>query len=183
MDNILLNTMANHQKMADFRLLMDFVVFIALTGVFFKVADYFGRRAKKALEANNSPVTRFLPVFDNIIKGLIVFFMVATFLQTHGYSLQALIAGFGITGLAVGFAAKETIAGAFNAFALLADRSFQVGDCISIGAVEGTVEEVNMRSTKLRAADGSIIIIPNNMVASSIIRNVCTTKNPRAKKK
>jgi MscS family membrane protein len=150
----------------DWRLFIDAVVFIALTALFFKFTDCF----KKRLE--NSNIARFLPLFNKTAKALIVFFMAATFLQSHGYSLQALIAGFGITGLAVGFAAKETIASAFGALALLADKSFQLGDYIIVGTVEGTVEDINMRSTKIRAQDGALIIIPNNLMANSIIRNV-----------
>ncbi len=181
MEEMLLNKAAadSAQGVIDFCLIADLVIFVLLTIVFFRLLDCFNAKLKKSLEEKDSSIVRFLPVFERIAKGLVLFFVIATFLQSHGYSMASLIAGFGITGLAVGFAAKETIAGAFGAIAILADKSFQLGDYIIVGAVEGTVEDINMRSTKLRAPDGSIIIIPNNVMVSAIIKNTSAPKKAK----
>ncbi len=177
MEEMLLNNL-DGQKMADLRMVLNLCVFVALTAGFFKLTQSFFIRLKTKLE--NSNVVRFLPLFEKTVKGLILFFMIATFLQSHGYSLSALIAGFGITGLAVGFAAKETISSAFGAIAIIADKSFQIGDhivvSIAAGAAEGVVEDINMRSTKLRAPDGTLFIVPNNLMAASVIKNLTAAK-------
>ena len=98
--------------------------------------------------------------------------MFAGFLQTHGYSVSSLIAGFGITGLAVGFAANSAIANIFGTISIIADKSFKIGDYVKIGEYEGIVESINMRSTKVRTLDNFLTIIPNHTIANSEIINV-----------
>lgn len=148
--------------------------------VSFKLIDIFDRRLKAKLNSgSNSPLARFVPILSNIFKGIVVFFLVASFLQSHGYSMSSLIAGFGITGLAVGFAAQKTIANVFGTLGILSDHSYQLGDYISVNGSEGTVEEINMRSTKIRAMDNSVIILPNDIVSGTIIKNVSAMKKRR----
>jgi MscS family membrane protein len=181
MDEFLLSSLhiSDYIKISDFRFLVDVVVFTAVAILFFKFITVFFRRAKTRLKEKGSSLVRFLPAFERTIKGLVFFFLAATFLQSHGYSMASIIAGFGITGLAVGFAAKETIANIFGAIAILSDKSFQLGDCVEINGIEGTVEDINMRSTKLRAIDNSVVIMPNSVVASSVIKNITQIKRRR----
>ena len=98
--------------------------------------------------------------------------MLAAFLQNHGYSVSSLIAGFGITGLAVGFAANATIANVFGTIAILSDKSYRVGDYIEVGTIEGTVDDINLRSTKIRTLDNKLITVPNGNIAGGDIVNV-----------
>jgi MscS family membrane protein len=166
-------------KAADFRLLFDLIIFSVITIMLFKFIDYFTRRIKRRLEEKDSSLARFIPAFERFTKGLVLFFMLATLLQSHGYSMTSIIAGFGITGLAAGFAAKETIANIFGAIAILSDKSFKLGDYISINGTEGTVEDINMRSTKIRSLDNSIVIFPNSLAANSVIKNISQIKKRR----
>lgn len=162
------------------KFVFEIIAVILIGTVFFKLIDLFDSKLKEKLtSSNNSPLTRFVPILSNIFKGIIVFFLLASFLQSHGYSMSSLIAGFGITGLAVGFAAQKTIANIFGTFGILSDHSYQLGDYISVNGFEGNVEEINMRSTKIRAMDNSLIILPNDLVSGAIIKNVTNGKKRR----
>lgn len=156
------------------KFLFEIIVLFIIGSAIFKLIDIFDTKLRNKIleDKKNSPLARFVPIISRVLKGIVVFFILATFLQSHGYSMSSLIAGFGITGLAVGFAAKETIANIFGTFAILSDHSYQIGDYVSINDMEGIVEDINMRSTKIRGLDNSIIILPNNMVAATIIKNV-----------
>ena len=100
------------------------------------------------------------------------------FLKRYGIEATSLLAGIGIGGLAIGFAAKETIANLFGSVALILDNAYKVGDYIYISQdimgknVEGTVVDINLRSTKLRTMDNSLIIIPNNVTANQVVSNI-----------
>ena len=130
------------------------------------------------LKDTNSLLLRFMPLLDNIIKVVFLFFIVIIFLKRYGIEATSLLAGIGIGGLAIGFAAKETIANLFGSVALILDNAYKVGDYIYISQdimgknVEGTVVDINLRSTKLRTMDNSLIIIPNNVTANQVVSNI-----------
>ena len=113
-----------------------------------------------------------IPILEKIVKFLILFFILASFLQSNGYSITSLIAGFGITGLAVGFAAQQTIADFFGTLAIIADKMYKIGDYIKIGEIEGTVEDINLLSTKIRTLDDFLVSIPNNNISGTVITNI-----------
>ena len=162
------------------KFIFEIIVILIIGTLLFKLVDLLDAKLKDKLrEKNNSPLTRFVPILSNIFKGIIVFFLLASFLQSHGYSMSSLIAGFGITGLAVGFAAQKTIANVFGTFGILSDHSYQIGDYISVNGFEGNVEEINMRSTKIRALDNALIILPNDVVSGTVIKNVTNGEKRR----
>lgn len=162
------------------KFIVEIIIIFIIGIILFKLIDIFDRHLHKKLYAgNNSPLTRFVPILSNIFKGITVFFLIATFLQSHGYSMSSLIAGFGITGLAVGFAAQHTIANIFGTLGILSDHSYKIGDFISVNSSEGTVEEINMRSTKIRGLDNSLIILPNDVVSAAVIKNVSAANKRR----
>ena len=73
--------------------------------------------------------------------------------------------------LAFALAAKDTASNLFGSFALLADKSIRIGEWIKVGGVEGVVEDVGMRTTKIRSFQKSLITVPNSIVANSPIEN------------
>jgi small-conductance mechanosensitive channel len=165
--------------------LIELILIFAIAFILFKFIDIFNKDfANKILSKNeDATILRFLPLIDKLLKVVILFVALATILESHGYSIGSLIAGFGITGLAVGFGAQTTIANVFGSFALLFDKAYKVGDYIVINqtvhdrVVEGTVEDINLRSTKIRCADGALLIIPNNTIANGVVKNVSQTVN------
>lgn len=156
-----------------FGLIVEVITNIIVLGILFKLTDVFESKIKARIQKNkNDQMVKILPIFSRIIKSVVFFIMLAAFLQNHGYSVSSLIAGFGITGLAVGFAANTTIANIFGTLAIISDKSYKIGDYIQISGLEGTVEDINMRSTKLRTLDNAVTIIPNGTIAGGNIVNI-----------
>lgn len=135
------------------------------------------KTADNLLKADKVQLAKILPMLARILKIVILFLAIAAFFQSHGYSVNSFLAGFGITGLAVGFAAKEAISDIFGSISVVADKVFRIGDYISVGSEEGTVEDINFRSTRLRKLDDTIVAIPNRTVASSVITNYSLIRN------
>lgn len=165
--------------------IIELLVVVAAVFAAFKFVDVFNKNLKEKVLVKHSDTTilGFMPIVDKLLKFTIVFVALATVLQSHGFSITSLIAGFGITGLAVGMGAQVTIANFFGSFALLSDKAYKVGDYIVINqtvhdkAVEGVVEDINLRSTKIRATDGGLVIVPNNIVANGVVKNVSQKAN------
>jgi len=161
-------------------LIIEFALVFVAVFVLFKIVDVFNKHFSEKILSKQSDTTilGFMPIVDKVLKFTIVFVAIATVLQSHGFSVTSLIAGFGITGLAVGLGAQITIANVFGSFALLSDKAYKIGDYIIINqtvhdkAVEGIVEDINLRSTKIRTSDGALIIVPNNIVANGVVKNV-----------
>ena len=165
--------------------ILELVLTLVVVYVIFKGIDKFDDEVKEKIKVSstNNPILGFIPLFVKIIKLLIVLIVVASILEHHGYSMTSLVAGFGITGLAVGFAAKETIANFFGSFAILTDKVFNIGDYVIIGEHEGYVEEITLRSTKIRTLDNTLVIIPNNLTANEVVTNVSSSHKRRIDEK
>ncbi len=125
---------------------------------------------------------------DNLLpfirKGLRTFVVVTTGLmlaQTLGYSISGLLASLGIGGLAVALAAKDSLANIFGSLMILLDRPFQIGDWIRAGEVEGTVEEIGFRSTRIRTFAKTLITIPNSTLTNLAINNFSRMPKRRIK--
>jgi len=106
-----------------------------------------------------------------IVKILIGGLGLAAMLQVWGINVTALIASLGLGGLAFALAAKDTASNLFGSFALLADKSIRIGEWIQVGEVEGYVEAIGMRTTKIRSFEKSLITVPNQLVANTPIEN------------
>jgi len=106
-----------------------------------------------------------------ILKILIGGIGLGAMLKVWGVNVTALFASLGLGGLAFALAARDTAANLFGSFALLADRSIRIGEWVKIGSVEGVVENVGMRTTKIRSFQKSLITVPNQVVANTPIEN------------
>ena len=104
------------------------------------------------------------------VTVVIVGFLVG--LQNFGVNVTALLAGLGIGGVALAFAAQDTVANVFGTITIILDRPFKLGDHIKIGDTEGTIEEVGFRSTRIRTFYNSIVSLPNSIVAKEKIDNL-----------
>ena len=112
-------------------------------------------------------VSRAAKIAVGILAGLMIF-------QNMGYSISGLIAGLGVGGLAVALAAQKTLSDLFGSVMLLVDRPFVIGDWIRSPDrdIEGVVEQVGFRSTRIRTFDQTLITIPNSRLAEFVIDNV-----------
>jgi MscS family membrane protein len=89
-----------------------------------------------------------------------------------GIDVNSLVAGLGIGGLALAMAAKDTVANIFGGASIFADKPFQMGDVITVSGHTGVVEEIGVRTTRIRTFDDTIFVLPNSSVADSPIENV-----------
>jgi MscS family membrane protein len=99
--------------------------------------------------------------------------------QQWGYNVTSLLAGLGIGGLAFALAAKPTLSNWFGSLMIFTDRPFNIGDRIDIDAGEGVVEEVGLRSTRIRTREDSLISIPNADIAGKPIENLSARRERR----
>ncbi len=106
-----------------------------------------------------------------ILKILISGVGLGAMLQVWGINVTALVASLGIGGLAFALAAKDAASNLFGSFSLLADKSIRIGEWIKVNGVEGTVEDIGMRTTKIRSFGKSLITVPNQIVANNPIEN------------
>jgi len=113
-----------------------------------------------------------LPFISKAVK-IVIFLMLALWvLQLSGYNISSLLAGLGIGGLAVALGLQDTLSNFFGSISIFADRPFIVGDMVKIGEIQGTVEEIGFRSTRIRTLEATLVSIPNKTVANSVIDNL-----------
>ena len=108
---------------------------------------------------------------ESIMRFLIVVFGLVFIADALGFDLTTMVAGLGITGLALALAAQDTISNIFGATTVLLDRPFQVGDWIVIGGVEGEVMKIGLRTTLIRTSQDTVITMPNSNLTKTPVEN------------
>lgn len=119
---------------------------------------------KKSISAGRAYTLESLT--KNLLSYLLIFILVVTVLQTFGIEATAVLAGAGIVGLAIGFGAQGLVSDIVTGFFLLLEKQLDVGDLITIENFSGTVEQVGLRTTQIRSADGTLHYIPNREITS-----------------
>ena len=114
-----------------------------------------------------------------ILKALIWGIILILFLENMGIKVNSLIAGLGIGGLALAFAAQAVLADIFCFFTILFDRPFEIGDFIIVGEQMGTVETIGIKTTRLRTLGGEQLLFSNTDLTNSRIRNFKTMEERR----
>lgn len=145
-----------------------FFVFLGLR-IFDFVMIYLNKLASKTETQMDDQL---LLILKRGVQIGIVIFGLITILNRVGINVTALIAGVSIGGLAIALAAQDSVKNLIGAFMVFLDRPFDVGDYIIAGSVQGVVQEVGFRSTRLQASDTSIITMPNGKIADEVINNL-----------
>ncbi len=141
------------------------LVFYKLVDVFSLYLEKLAGKSESSLDNNVIPLIRkVLRVFVVIIGGLFI-------LQNLDINITALLAGLSIGGLALALAAQDTLKNFFGSLMIFIDRPFSVGHWITSGDLDGTVEEVGFRSTRIRTFRNSLTYVPNGKLADSTIDN------------
>ena len=139
-----------------------FAVFWAL----WRVAGIGARQLLDRPWAQDSASARTLvSVGGNFARGAILFAGVLAILSALGYPIGTLLAGLGIGGLALAFGAQKTIENLFGSVSIAVDQPFRVGDFVTVAGTTGVVENVGLRSTRLRTLDRTLVSIPNGKLA------------------
>jgi len=131
-------------------------------------ADIFARRAEKTETKLDDQI---VPLIRKSLKVFVVAVGFIFVLQNLDVDVGSLLAGVSLGGLAFTLAARDTVANLFGSISIFADQPFQVGDWVLIDGHEGVVEEVGMRSTRIRTFYDSVIAIPNSVVANAAVDN------------
>ncbi|MBN2528823.1 MAG: mechanosensitive ion channel family protein [Deltaproteobacteria bacterium] len=136
---------------------------------------------KKAAQTESRLDDQLVPIIRKSLKAFLYVIGVVLILQNLGYSVSSLLAGLGIGGLAVAMAAKDTVANLFGSLVIFLDKPFQVGDWIEMSSVEGTVEEIGLRTTRIRTFANSRISVPNSSFTTDAVNNWSQMKKRRIK--
>jgi MscS family membrane protein len=137
-------------------------LFDALVDVAGQVGQGFGRRAEHIL----------IPVVRKFGKTIIIIGTALFVASALDFNLAGVIAGLGIGGLVIALAAKDSVENLFGSLTILFDMPFGVGDWVKIGDVDGVVEEINLRSTRIRTFADSVITLPNSNLIKASVENM-----------
>jgi MscS family membrane protein len=113
-----------------------------------------------------------VPLVSKSAKVFIAAFGLVFVAGNLNIDISSLLAGLGLGGLAFALAAKDTVSNLFGTLTVILDRTFQVGDWVVIGDVEGTVERVGFRSTRIRTFYNSLITVPNGTLLTQAVDNM-----------
>ncbi len=121
------------------------------------------------------------PLFGRSVKLFLVLFGIMSIAEILNLPLSSLLTGLGIGGLAIAMAAKDTIANVFGSLTILVDRPFNIGDWVVVDGVEGTVEDLGFRSTRVRTFYNSLVTIPNATMLTAVVDNMGERQYRRVK--
>jgi MscS family membrane protein len=113
-----------------------------------------------------------MPILRKSIKMIIWTLAIVIGLNNAGYDVGALVAGLGIGGLALAMAAKDTVSNIFGGFTIFTDKPFRLKDRIIVDGYDGTVQQIGIRSTRLKTSAGRIVTIPNATFSDQPVENV-----------
>ncbi|MBO2030033.1 mechanosensitive ion channel family protein [Siccationidurans ginsengisoli] len=153
-------------------------VIATVVWVIMRLVDFALLVVQRRAELVTTPTARrldsqFLPFAKDLLKVFIVVIGLLVVLgQVFGVNVTALIGGLGIGGLAVAFAAKESLENLLASFTIFIDQPFGVGDLVTAGSVSGTVEKIGFRSTRLRTAEKSYLTVPNKSMIDKPLDNL-----------
>ncbi len=131
----------------------------------------------KILKTKSIFAEQLLPFLSKIIKGTIVIVAILITLDNIGYNIRSILTGLGIGGLAVALAAQDTLKNFFGSITLLLDRPFHIGDIVQVEGIDGSVDAIGFRSTRIKTSDSTLVTMPNSKLADTTINNITKRNN------
>jgi MscS family membrane protein len=150
------------------------VVFtIAVTWLVLRIiASLFDRWRIRAITRGHTGTGSLVLLGQRIVKVFVVLFAGLTVLGVLGFNMTTALAGVGIGGLAIGFGAQKTIENLFGGLSLLGDEVIRVGDVCNFNGRIGSVEDISLRSTRIRTVERTELSIPNGSLATMNVENL-----------
>ena len=146
---------------------------ISATWISWRIVKWSLRRVRtRALARGHAGTESLMLLGERIIKALIFVAGVLAVLSNLGFNMSTALAGLGIGGLAIGFGAQKTIENLFGGVSVLGDEVFRVGDVCRFGDRTGVVEDIGLRSTRIRTDERTLVAIPNGTVATINLENL-----------
>lgn len=144
----------------------------SLVWVFFRIIDATAEwMLGKAAKTDTMLDDQLIPLLAKTVKLFLATIIGIFLLQNVGVDVGSLLAGLGLGGLAFALAAKDTIANFFGSVMIFVDKPFQIGDWVVVGDVEGTVEDVGFRTTRIRTFYNSLVSVPNAILTNTSVDN------------
>jgi moderate conductance mechanosensitive channel len=145
------------------------IMIFVLSTVFLRIAklalhNVFKVRQKTSLRISERREATLLRLLDNVLTYVVYFVAIIMILDTLGIPVTTILAGAGIVGLAVGFGAQSLVKDIITGFFIIFEDQFSVGDYIRIGNFEGYVEEIGLRTTRIKSWTGEVHILPNGSI-------------------
>ena len=147
-------------------------VIIGATWIFWRIVRWsLGRVRNRALAHGHVGTGSLILLGERIVKFVIFVVGIFAILTSLGFNMSTALAGLGIGGLAIGFGAQKTIENLFGGVSVLGDEVIRVGDSCRFGDRTGTVEDIGLRSTRIRTEERTLVAIPNGTVATINVEN------------
>ncbi|MEJ8757641.1 mechanosensitive ion channel family protein [Pontibacter sp. H259] len=156
-----------------FRTYQVFVI-VALAWVVMRFVDFIGLVFQYRTSQTVSKMDdQLVPFFRDFSKVMVVIFAFLVMLGTvFGVNVAGLVAGLGVGGLAIAFAAKESLENLLASFTIFLDHPFVVGDLVEVGGITGTIEKIGFRSTRIRTLEKSFVTVPNKSMIDKPLNNL-----------
>lgn len=161
----------NHQNELFEDVISSSIIIVIAWGLF-NLSSSSSTLFRKINEKTNLKIDEILiPLLSKALQFIIVAITATIVLQEFGYNIEAFIAGLGLGGLAISLAAKDALANMVGGIVLISEKPFTIGDWILTPSVEGTVEEIRFRSTKIRTFADALVTVPNAILGNENITN------------
>jgi small conductance mechanosensitive channel len=127
--------------------------------------------AKNALQKAGLAPALISLLVDSLMRYTIMAFALVMALGQLNVDVTAAVAGLGIAGVAIGFAAQDSVANVISGFLIFLDKPFQAGDWVDVVDHQGRVVEITLRSTRIRTPSNTYVVIPNKMIIDQVLVN------------
>lgn len=129
------------------------------------IRNIFKVRSRSPLRTSERRDATLMKLLENILTYVVYFMAIMMVLSSLDIDVKPLLAGAGILGLAVGFGAQNLVRDIITGFFIIFEDQFSVGDYVRIGQFEGVVEEIGLRTTKVKGISGELNILPNGAIS------------------
>jgi len=151
-----------------------FGIILSIFWIILRIIDFISHvLLYKASLTDNKSDDQLVPFLKELFKTIVIFIGFFTLLGfVFEVNVLTLITGLGIGGIAIALAAKESLENLIGSFTIFLDKPFTVGDLVKVDGVEGTVEKVGFRSTRIRTSEKTMATIPNRGMIDGVLENL-----------
>ncbi|MFZ9661165.1 MAG: mechanosensitive ion channel family protein [Chitinophagaceae bacterium] len=160
----------------------DTILIMTFFHMLLRLIDYLGmileKRAGATPEQDDDQLVLFLKEFLKVIVWIVGFLILLKYV--FGQNISQILAGLSIVGAAIALAARESIENLIASFIIFFDKPFTIGDLLKVHQVQGVVEKIGLRSTRIRTLDKTYVSVPNKQMVDSIVDNFSLRTHRRA---
>ena len=148
------------------KFLLIIVMFLVIRSIGRRVINRMFDKAATHRKMSSGRIITLQKLVVNLFSYVLIFVFAGILFKQFGLEIGTLIAGAGVVGLAIGFGAQGLVSDVVTGFFILLEKQMEVGDYVTIGGVDGIVEEVGLRTTHIRAFDGTLNYMPNREIST-----------------